>query len=481
MARSKLKTSIALLKIILLLICVLLLMGAICIVVLLEHPDAVTVPPTESAVAQPVQQTEPEATKQGLLQQLLEALKKDRQETSTDGRVEAIEKTAFGIDVARYQGTIDWEKVAAAGVEFAMVRVGYRTLEDGIITADPNARYNMQEASNYGIQLGVYFFSTAISEAEAKEEAQWVADFIARYPITYPVAYNCEGFDEPENRQHTLGKTRRTDLALVFLETIEQLGYEGMFYASKNEMEADAQWAVSRIAPNYKIWVAQYPEQPYPQTAASSYSGAHQMWQYSRTGTVDGIDGTVDINLAYFGYAASAAPKDDTPAATVQPDAEARMSFEAADAIVTAKSETNLRDIPSQGTDAMIVHRLLNGEQAHMVGISESGWAKVEYNGMTLYAVASYLTTDLSTPVPTQADERVQTVFESVSENVTAKDVVNLRTLPSVTDAEVQVVAQLKNGEIVRRTGINRDLGWSRVEYQGQILYCVSSYLELVP
>ena len=135
-------------------------------------------------------------------------------------RVNETEDITMGIDVARYQGTIDWEKVAQSKVHFAMVRVGYRSQEDGTIVADPNARYNMQEAAKYGVKLGVYFFSTAVSEEEAKEEAQWVAEFIAQYPITYPVAYDCEGFNEADSRQYMIPKSERTEFAKVFLETI---------------------------------------------------------------------------------------------------------------------------------------------------------------------------------------------------------------------------------------------------------------------
>ena len=181
--------------------------------------------------------------------------KDDREESNlldkffgaVDGdRVKETETQTLGIDVAKYQGAVDWAEVAGAGVEFAMVRVGYRKQENGEITADTNARYNLQEAAKYGIKLGAYFFSTAISEEEAKAEADWVADFLAPYPITYPVAYNCENFEDPESRQYRLSKRERTDNALTFLQQIEKRGYEGMFYASKNEMENDAKWQVSR-------------------------------------------------------------------------------------------------------------------------------------------------------------------------------------------------------------------------------------------
>ena len=143
----------------------------------------------------------------------------------------------MGIDVARYQGTIDWQQVAEADVEFAFVRVGYRGMKDGQIKEDPNGRYNLQEAAKADIPLGVYFFSTAVSEEEAREEADWVAELIVGYPITYPVVYDCENFNDPDSRQYFMNKTERTDVALAFLEAIEKHGYEGMFYASKVDME----------------------------------------------------------------------------------------------------------------------------------------------------------------------------------------------------------------------------------------------------
>ena len=136
-------------------------------------------------------------------------------------KVKETDDVTFGVDVARYQGTIDWPTVAASGVDFAIVRLGYRSLVDGVITEDTNAAYNLQQAGKAGLKLGAYFFSTAITEEEAIEEANWVADFLAPYAITYPVAYNCEGFADPQNRQYPLSKTQRTDIALAFLKQIE--------------------------------------------------------------------------------------------------------------------------------------------------------------------------------------------------------------------------------------------------------------------
>lgn len=396
-----------------------------------------------------------------------------------------VDKTTFGIDVARYQGTIDWDFVARSGeVDFAMVRVGYRGNEDGIIKEDANGRYNLQEGARYGVPLGVYFFSTAVTREEAVEEAEWVAQLIAKYPITYPVVYDCEGFRDMDSRQYNLTKTQRTDIALAFLERIEELGYEGMFYGSKNEIQEDAFWETSRIAEDYKIWVAQYPaEEPDPVIQVSSYTGTHAMWQYSMSGFVPGISQDVDLDVAYFGYDGIEPARDSEAPEIVGPDVEAMMDFTQTYETVTAKDETNLRSIPSQDVDSKVLYTLKNGETATRVAISSSGWSKVEFQGSIYYAVSSYLTTDLDYDPVTEElikDEGVDTEFKKVNEKVTAKVLVNLRKLPSVEHEGAAVVAELKNGDTAIRTGINEDLGWSRVEYNGQILYCVSSYLKVV-
>ncbi len=158
------------------------------------------------------------------------------------------------------------------------------------------------------------------------------------------------------------------------------------------------------------------------------------------------------------------------------------MIFTPVEETVTAKDATNLRDIPSQGEDSTVMFTLQNGQTATRIGISDKGWSKLEYNGETYYAISNYLTTDLTVKpqevVP--VDDGIKTVFALCNEQVTPKIEVNLRTLPSVTNPDATVVATIRAGEIVTRTGINTDVGWSRVEYNGQTLYCVSSYVYVV-
>lgn len=385
--------------------------------------------------------------------------------------------TTFGIDVARYQGTIDWQKVADSGVDFAMVRLGYRGIVDGEIKPDSNGRYNLQEASKVGIRLGAYFFSTAISKEEAIEEARWVADVLKGYPITYPVGYDCEGFEDTDSRQYGMSKSERTDIALAFLKEIERLGYEGIFYASKNMMEMDAKWIVSRIERDYKIWVAQYPELPYPMTAASSYSRVHHMWQYSMEGAISGVRQKVDLNVAYFGYDGIEPARDKTPPETVGPDVEAMMSFTEVYEEVTAKEETNLRSIPSTDEDSQVLYTLKHGEAAQRIAVSSNGWSKLIFNGQTYYALTNYLVlTSGGIPEWQKDPDGIQTEFTAVDDRVTAKELVNLRLLPSVEHEGATVIAQLKNGEVATRTGISAN-GWSRLEYNGTVCYAVTNYL----
>lgn len=441
-----------------------------------DAPEGQGAADAKSGESEPDPETETMSTEQGTEVDVSQLL-------SSEAVAETDEIT-FGIDVARYQGTIDWAQVATSGVEFAMVRVGYRTDKSREIVADSNARYNMQEAQKNGIKLGAYFFSTAVNEEEAKAEADWTADYISQYQITYPVAFDCEGFERADSAQYGLSASQRTDIAIAFLNRIYERGYTPMFYSSMHEMTGDAKWETSRIEKNYRIWVSQYPSVPYPQTEKSSYQGVHAMWQYTNRGTVVGISQPVDVNIAYFGYEGAASAQSEETPEEASADVEALMPFTAADEEVTAKDATNLRSIPSQGEESTVLYTLKNGDTAKRTGVSDSGWSRLTYNGQTVYAVSSYLTTDLSAQAPKQENQEgagsgdgLKTKFSERNEQVTAKIEVNLRRLPSVTNPDAAVAAVLHNGEYATRTGINEEYGWSRVEYNGETLYCISSYL----
>lgn len=414
-------------------------------------------------------------------------------------RVQEEQRITLGIDVSRYQGTIDWSQVAGTGIDFAMIRVGYRSPEeDRGIYADTNARYNMQEAQAAGIQLGVYFFSTAATEEEAREEALWVADYISRYRITYPVAFDCEGYEQEGSVLYDLSKEQRTDIAIAFMQEIYTQGYTPMFYGSSYAMTGSNHWDMDRIETSYKVWVSQYPALPYPQTERSAYGGIHAMWQYTNQGSLPGISQPVDVNVAYFGYEEAADAVNGQAPDQAYADAEALHRFAEVDETVTSKDATNLRNIPSQGQDSTVLWTLRNGETARRTGVSDSGWSRLEYQGQLCYAVSSLLTTDLTyrpagagdmagsedmseSGAAPDSEDGIRTRFTDCYELMTAKIETNLRALPSVTNPEAVVVVTIRYGDVVTRTGINAELGWSRVEYGGQVLYCVSSYLTPAP
>ena len=391
--------------------------------------------------------------------------------------------TSIGIDVSKWQGIIDFQKVRESGIDFVMVRVGYRTAKDGKIEADENAAYNLQKAGEAGLFLGAYFYSSAITVEEAREEADFVADFVARYSITYPIAYDCEGHLDADSRNFYLLSKERTQIAIAFLDEIRARGYDAMFYASKGEMEGDAAWDVTQLEAHGQIWVAQYPEKPYPQTEKSSYGGLHVMWQYSDGGHVDGMKTGADMNLAYLKFDAAKAPKDPTPPEKAYPGTDSEMLFSACQERVTAKIQTNLRTWP--GTDiGEVVHTLENGEEAIRTGTSDKGWSRVEWQGQVLYAITSYLTTDFTDKQGEDGKTlnidgiEVKTTFTDVNDYVTAKEVVNLRSLPSTTHESSRILGTLSAGEKLKRTGVNRELGWSRLEYNGITVYAITSYLE---
>lgn len=162
------------------------------------------------------------------------------------------------------------------------------------------------------------------------------------------------------------------------------------------------------------------------------------------------------------------------------------MTFGEVNETVTAKNETNLRSEPYTGDTGNVVGQLKNGETLPRTGRNDStGWSRLTYNGQTVYAVSAYLTTDLSykTPEKPSNPNRVSTldgrviVFTDCDDYITPKELINLRTEPSTSEGESTVRTQVKNGTNLHRTGYSEGSGWSRVEYNGEILYAVTNYV----
>lgn len=378
-----------------------------------------------------------------------------------------------GIDVSKWQGKIDWKKVKESGIEFAFIRIGYRG-EDGKIYKDDNADYNIQQAQKADVLVGVYFFSTAINEAEAKEEANWTKQAIAGYSISYPVVYDCEGFSRDGSRMYGLTAEERTNYAMTFLKIVSDAGYDTMFYSSLSDAENQNVWDISKIEKEHKVWIAEYSDTIYPKQEKPGYGGKCHAWQYTNKGTVNGIDDKVDMVVCYF-TKEKEEPKDSSVkiAEAAAPLTAEDKIYTAVEETVTAKDMTNLRKAATTNSDIEIV--LMNGMFVKRIGIGTNGWSKLDYNGKIVYAITSYLTTDLSV----NESEKVEVDivdgkrFTPVSDEVTAKEYVNLREFPNKNS---DIIATLQSGEFATRTA-ESDSGWSRLLYNGYTVYAVTSYL----
>ena len=206
----------------------------------------------------------------------------------------------MGIDVSQWNGNIDWDKVKASGVDYAIIRVGFR----GYGTSDPvkpvmqdkNVEQNIRGALAAGLDVGLYFFSQAINEGEALEEAGACVNMAREYNITYPIYFDTEfATSSHTGRADTLSRSKRTDLAVAFCEAVKNAGYTAGVYASKTFFYDELQF--SRLQ-NYAIWVAHYTSKE------TDFKYSYGAWQYSDSGKIDGISGYTDLNIGLYDYAA---------------------------------------------------------------------------------------------------------------------------------------------------------------------------------
>ena len=199
------------------------------------------------------------------------------------------QESVLGIDVSIFQGIIDWRSVKEAGVDFAIIRVGGRGYgTEGKLYADDNAQMNYEGARAAGIRVGAYFFSQAITEAEAREEAAYILEQTAHWEMDMPIVYDWEYISE-EARTANLDPRTLTECTRAFCEAVEQAGREAMIYF--NPEQSHKQFYIEELG-DYRFWLAMYADR-------MLYPHRVDMWQYTNEGSVPGIEGNVDINL-YF-------------------------------------------------------------------------------------------------------------------------------------------------------------------------------------
>ena len=238
----------------------------------------------------PKRRPQAEATPTETTQPILETTPLNPQEfTYINGFLTCVSaESQLGIDVSSHQGEIDWEQVKAAGVEFVMLRVGYRGLDQGGLYEDEYAQINYAGAKAAGLKVGAYFFSQAITPEEALKEAEFALVITKGWSLDMPLVYDWE-YSGAENRVAAMTAPQVTECAQLFCETVKKAGFTPMVYFNpdigRNFLHLEA-------LKDYPFWLAMYDQD-------FTYDYKVDMWQYTCEGSVPGIVGNVDINL-YF-------------------------------------------------------------------------------------------------------------------------------------------------------------------------------------
>ena len=206
-------------------------------------------------------------------------------------------KIYTGIDVSVFQGDINWDAVKNDGIDFVMLRVGYRGYgQKGIMGKDDKFDSNYEGAKKAGLKVGAYFFSQATNESEAREEAAFVLDAVRDCPLDYPIAYDWEFVDNDEARTNGMTSEDITVCAKAFCEAIKSAGKVPVIYF--NCETGYFNYDLPQVK-DYDFWLAEYYDTP-------SFYYNYKMWQYSKTGSVDGISGDVDMNISIVDFSGSA-------------------------------------------------------------------------------------------------------------------------------------------------------------------------------
>lgn len=194
------------------------------------------------------------------------------------------ENTEIGIDVSKWQDNIDFKKVHDAGAEFVIIRIGHQNDFGGEYILDPYFKNNIESATKNGLKVGIYFYSYADSEEEAKKQVNWIIDNLGDYKLELPIVYDWESWSSLNSLNLSIYEFNK--IADAFLNEIENKGYIPMLYSSKNYLENI--WKEN----HYKTWLAHY-------TNKTNYEGEYYMWQLCSDGKISGINGYVDIDVLY--------------------------------------------------------------------------------------------------------------------------------------------------------------------------------------
>lgn len=305
----------------------------------------------------------------------IEANKGTGKETTASEAIQRYEtnETSLGIDVSTWNGKIDWKKVKDSGIKFAMIRIGFRGYQSGQIMMDNTFYQNIQGALANNINVGIYFFTAAVTESEAREEAAWVAEIIKNYDISYPIAYDIEIFgNRDDTRMSGLSDHQITNNSLAFCDYIRSKGYTPMIYSYYNAFNSRLE--VGRFGSN-RVWLAHYAD-------STNYKGNYHMWQYTSSGSVPGINGRVDMNVSYFSVTNDITKRQ--PVNGVNSDAnQIALSFKDVNVAAQILEDTYLRTTPSLSVPNK-AGSVSTGTSITITGVSDT-FIRIQFEGNTYY------------------------------------------------------------------------------------------------
>ena len=198
----------------------------------------------------------------------------------------------LGVNLTSAQGDVDFSKLKSAGCDYVMIRVGSRGYSSGEIVMDSNYEKYLEGAKKAGLGIGVYFYSQAINKDEIIDEVDALFAAIEKYPIDYPVVFDMESVEDDMARTDALSATDRTMLANLFLSEVEDAGYKPMLYGDK-------EWLMTKLdldsLSKYDVWLSQEGDAP-------DYPYQFNMWQYTKAGSVKGVERDVSLSISFKDY-----------------------------------------------------------------------------------------------------------------------------------------------------------------------------------
>ena len=343
-----------------------------------------------------------------------------------------------GIDVSKWNGSIDWKSVKNSGIDYVIIRAGY-----GTSTVDPQFKTYIEGARNAGLKIGVYWFSYATSPEKAIIEAQKCLETISPYKnsITYPVFFDFEydSVDYANKNGVKVTKNLATSMANAFIDTIESQGYSTGIYTNK---DFSSTYYTEDLINSSNLWVAQY-------SSTNTFGKPYSMWQYSEKGIVPGISGYVDLNYTCLKTFGGNSSTNDTPSTSTQKG------------VTTAN--VNFRNGAS--TSSSIIATIPKDTTIEVIDKSTSGWYKVEYKGVIGYVSSEYVALD---------DDTNDNPSTSTQKGVTTANV-NFRNSTSTSSSIIATIPKDTTVEIIDKS----TSGWYKIEYKGVTGYVSSEYVTL--